>query len=161
MDSKLVVEQMSGRWKVKHPDMKPLAARAAELVAEFDQVDFEWVPRAENSHADRLANEAMDAAATVGWVAHLRCRGARAAGLRVEMRRAGSRVDRRPVGRRRRDAMPRCRRRTRRHHPHLAGSGGRAAASAGTASRPGSSSSGTARPPGVRRPGSPAARTSR
>ena len=63
MDSKLVVEQMSGRWKVKHPDMKPLAQRATALVAGFEQVDFEWVPRAENSHADRLANEAMDAAA--------------------------------------------------------------------------------------------------
>jgi ribonuclease H / adenosylcobalamin/alpha-ribazole phosphatase len=62
MDSRLVVEQMSGRWKVKHPDMKPLAQRAAALVGEFDRVDFEWVPRAENSHADRLANEAMDAA---------------------------------------------------------------------------------------------------
>jgi len=62
MDSKLVVEQMSGRWKVKHAAMKPLAARAADLVARFDRVDFEWVPRAENAHADRLANEAMDAA---------------------------------------------------------------------------------------------------
>ena len=62
MDSKLVVEQMSGRWKIKHPDMKPLANRASVLVAVFDRVDFEWVPRAENSHADRLANEAMDAA---------------------------------------------------------------------------------------------------
>ncbi|MET0866409.1 MAG: bifunctional RNase H/acid phosphatase [Nakamurella sp.] len=63
MDSKLVVEQMSGRWKVKHPAMRPLKDRAAALVGDFDQVDFEWVPRAENSHADRLANEAMDAAA--------------------------------------------------------------------------------------------------
>ncbi len=62
LDSKLVVEQMSGRWKVKHPDMKPLANRAAALVAGFDRVDFEWVPRAQNAHADRLANEAMDAA---------------------------------------------------------------------------------------------------
>ncbi len=62
MDSKLVVEQMSGRWKVKHPDMKPLAQRASALVGGFDRVDFEWVPRAANSHADRLANEAMDAA---------------------------------------------------------------------------------------------------
>jgi len=62
MDSKLVVEQMSGRWKIKHPDMKPLANRASALVAVFDLVDFEWVPRAENSYADRLANEAMDAA---------------------------------------------------------------------------------------------------
>ena len=63
MDSKLVVEQMSGRWKVKHPDMKPLVQKATALVGEFDRVDFEWVPRAENAHADRLANEAMDAAA--------------------------------------------------------------------------------------------------
>ena len=62
MDSKLVVEQMSGRWRVKHPDMKPLARAAAVLVTIFDRVDFQWVPRAENSHADRLANEAMDAA---------------------------------------------------------------------------------------------------
>ena len=62
MDSKLVVEQMSGRWQVKHPDMKPLARAAAALVTIFDRVDFQWVPRAENSHADRLANEAMDAA---------------------------------------------------------------------------------------------------
>ncbi len=63
MDSKLVVEQMSGRWKVKHPDMKPLARQAAALVEQFAEIDFEWVPRARNSHADRLANEAMDAAA--------------------------------------------------------------------------------------------------
>jgi probable phosphoglycerate mutase len=63
LDSKLVIEQMSGRWKVKHPSMRPLARRAAELVAGFARVEFEWIPRARNSHADRLANEAMDAAA--------------------------------------------------------------------------------------------------
>jgi broad specificity phosphatase PhoE/ribonuclease HI len=63
MDSKLVVEQMSGRWKIKHPDMQPLAERAKELAAGFARVKYEWIPRAENSHADRLANEAMDAAA--------------------------------------------------------------------------------------------------
>lgn len=63
MDSKLVVEQMSGRWQVKHPDMKPLARRAAELVRGFDAVELTWIPRAKNAHADRLANEAMDAAA--------------------------------------------------------------------------------------------------
>lgn len=60
MDSKLVVEQMSGRWKVKHPDMIPLARRAGELAEQFDSVRYTWIPRAENSHADRLANEAMD-----------------------------------------------------------------------------------------------------
>ncbi|RSM37231.1 bifunctional RNase H/acid phosphatase [Amycolatopsis balhimycina DSM 5908] len=62
MDSKLVVEQMSGRWKIKHPDMQPLAGRAKELAAGFSRVGYEWIPRAQNSHADRLANEAMDAA---------------------------------------------------------------------------------------------------
>jgi probable phosphoglycerate mutase len=63
MDSKLVIEQMSGHWKVKHPDMKPLAGRAAALVGRFAEVSFSWIPRERNSHADRLANEAMDAAA--------------------------------------------------------------------------------------------------
>ncbi|MBC7303865.1 MAG: bifunctional RNase H/acid phosphatase [Nocardia sp.] len=60
MDSKLVVEQMSGRWKIKHASMIPLAEQARALVAGFDRVSFTWIPRAENSHADRLANEAMD-----------------------------------------------------------------------------------------------------
>ncbi|MFC4603077.1 bifunctional RNase H/acid phosphatase [Rhodococcus kronopolitis] len=60
MDSKLVVEQMSGRWKVKHPAMIPLARQADELADRFDSVRYTWIPRAENSHADRLANEAMD-----------------------------------------------------------------------------------------------------
>ncbi|MFC8126386.1 bifunctional RNase H/acid phosphatase [Streptomyces sp. NPDC057302] len=60
MDSKLVVEQMSGRWKIKHPDMKPLAAEAARVFPPA-QVTYEWIPRAQNKHADRLANEAMDA----------------------------------------------------------------------------------------------------
>ncbi|MEU2254372.1 bifunctional RNase H/acid phosphatase [Nocardia xishanensis] len=68
MDSKLVVEQMSGRWKVKHAAMIPLADRARRLVAGFDRVSFTWIPRAQNSHADRLANEAMDDAALVGEV---------------------------------------------------------------------------------------------
>lgn len=60
MDSKLVVEQMSGRWKIKHPDMKPLAAEAAKILPR-SQVTYEWIPREKNKHADRLANEAMDA----------------------------------------------------------------------------------------------------
>jgi ribonuclease HI len=63
MDSKLVVEQMSGRWKVKHPAMQPLAAEAAVLVRELGPVRFEWVPRARNGRADALANQAMDAQA--------------------------------------------------------------------------------------------------
>ncbi len=63
MDSKLVVEQMSGRWQVKHPSMRPLARQAAQLAAGFDRISYEWIPRAQNGQADRLANEAMDAAA--------------------------------------------------------------------------------------------------
>jgi probable phosphoglycerate mutase len=63
MDSKLVVEQMSGRWQVKHPAMKPLFAQASGLVRRLAKVRFSWIPREQNGHADRLANEAMDAAA--------------------------------------------------------------------------------------------------
>src|ERR687895_1526765 len=63
MDSKLVVEQMSGRWKIKHPDMIPLAREARDVAAGFSSVRYTWVPRARNTRADRLANEAMDAAA--------------------------------------------------------------------------------------------------
>ncbi|MEU1258412.1 bifunctional RNase H/acid phosphatase [Streptomyces chartreusis] len=60
MDSKLVIEQMSGRWKIKHPDMKPLAFEASKVFP-ASQVTYEWIPREQNKHADRLANEAMDA----------------------------------------------------------------------------------------------------
>jgi len=63
MDSKLVVEQMSGRWQIKHPGLRPLAAQAAGLVRRFDSVVFRWVPRNQNARADALANAAMDAAA--------------------------------------------------------------------------------------------------
>jgi broad specificity phosphatase PhoE/ribonuclease HI len=61
MDSKLVIEQMTGRWQIKHPGLRPLAARAAELQAQFDEVSYQWVPRERNRHADALANQAMDA----------------------------------------------------------------------------------------------------
>jgi probable phosphoglycerate mutase len=62
MDSKLVVEQMSGRWKVKHPGLAELHQQARALASTFDGVTFGWIPRERNAHADRLANEAMDAA---------------------------------------------------------------------------------------------------
>jgi len=65
LDSKLVVEQMSGRWKVKHPDLAELHREGRRLASAFQHVTFSWVPREKNSHADRLANEAMDAAATL------------------------------------------------------------------------------------------------
>ncbi|WDZ84549.1 bifunctional RNase H/acid phosphatase [Micromonospora cathayae] len=63
MDSKLVVEQMCGRWQIKHPGLRPLAAEAAALVRRFDAVTFTWIPRERNRHADALANAAMDVAA--------------------------------------------------------------------------------------------------
>jgi probable phosphoglycerate mutase len=59
MDSKLVVEQMSGRWKIKHPDMMALGAKVQKLIAGKD-VEFVWIPREQNTLADALANKAMD-----------------------------------------------------------------------------------------------------
>jgi ribonuclease H / adenosylcobalamin/alpha-ribazole phosphatase len=58
MDSKLVIEQMAGRWKVKHPDMKPLALAAARLRPAT--VIWTWVPRELNKAADALVNRALD-----------------------------------------------------------------------------------------------------
>jgi ribonuclease H / adenosylcobalamin/alpha-ribazole phosphatase len=66
MDSKLVVEQMSGRWKVKHPDLRSLFEQAMAVATTFEQISYAWIPREENSHADRLANAAMDASADLG-----------------------------------------------------------------------------------------------
>lgn len=59
LDSRLVVEQMSGRWKIKHPDMAKLASEARDLLVGVPHV-YEWVPREQNKLADKLANEAMD-----------------------------------------------------------------------------------------------------
>ena len=58
-DSKLVVEQLSGRWKIKNPSMQELARRATKALPRH-RVTFQWVPRAQNAAADKLANEAMD-----------------------------------------------------------------------------------------------------
>ena len=60
MDSKLVIEQMAGRWGVKHANLKPLALRARALIPPQAEVRWTWIPRAENAHADRLANGALD-----------------------------------------------------------------------------------------------------
>lgn len=64
MDSKLVVEQMAGRWKIKHEDMRRLALAARDLVAERQtaggSVTYTWIPRASNAAADRLSNVGMD-----------------------------------------------------------------------------------------------------
>ena len=61
LDSKLVVEQMSGRWQIKHPDMREMAKRA-RAVFPPGQVTYTWVPRAQNTLADALVNEMIDAA---------------------------------------------------------------------------------------------------
>ncbi|MEJ5998522.1 bifunctional RNase H/acid phosphatase [Corynebacterium sp. H130] len=63
MDSKLVVEQMSGRWKIKHPDMKELALKAQQIARGFEQISYTWIPREKNKKADALSNVAMDACA--------------------------------------------------------------------------------------------------
>ena len=60
MDSKLVVEQMSGRWQIKHPDMRQLAKQAQAIARQLGAVRYTWVPRAQNGAADALANSAMD-----------------------------------------------------------------------------------------------------
>ncbi len=64
MDSKLVVEQMAGRWKIKHDDMRRLALQAQEIVRDIrgagGSVEFTWIPREQNRDADALSNVAMD-----------------------------------------------------------------------------------------------------
>jgi ribonuclease HI len=62
-DSLLLVQQMKGAYKVKHPGLVPLHARARLLAHQIGRVTFEHVGRAKNAHADRLANAAMDSAA--------------------------------------------------------------------------------------------------
>jgi probable phosphoglycerate mutase len=59
LDSKLVVEQMSGRWQIKHPAMRDLA-KVARAVIPAGQVTYTWVPRDQNGAADALVNEALD-----------------------------------------------------------------------------------------------------
>src|SRR6202161_3097113 len=57
---------MSGRGQIKHPAMHPLASRARAVARRLGRVSYEWVPRAQNAHADRLANQAMDEAKNDG-----------------------------------------------------------------------------------------------
>jgi probable phosphoglycerate mutase len=59
LDSKLVVEQMSGKWKIRHPEMRELALQAKKIHA-HELLTFVWIPRESNTHADRLVNEALD-----------------------------------------------------------------------------------------------------
>lgn len=64
MDSKLVVEQMSGRWKVKNEGMQDLFQSMQKSIGSR-KITFEWIPREQNGKADALANEAMDAEKSV------------------------------------------------------------------------------------------------
>ena len=66
MDSLLVVQQMRGLWRIKHPGLKDLAVRAATLLASFPERGIRHVPRAENAHADALANRGVDSATWEG-----------------------------------------------------------------------------------------------
>ena len=63
MDSKLAVQQMTGEWQVRHPDIRALAAQARTAFPRAGAVRYTWVPRAENKRADALANLALDDAA--------------------------------------------------------------------------------------------------
>lgn len=60
LDSMLIVEQLSGRWKVKHPAIRPLAARAHELLAGFERWSIRHERRESNRAADAMANLALD-----------------------------------------------------------------------------------------------------
>jgi ribonuclease HI len=60
-DSMLVIRQLEGAWKVKHANLRPLHARAVELLGEWPEVDLAHVPRAQNADADLLVNAALDA----------------------------------------------------------------------------------------------------
>jgi len=77
MDSRLVVEQMSGRWQIKDQALRSLAAAARDEARSLGPVSYVWVPRARNADADRLANQAMDAAAAAGPAGPQRDRGER------------------------------------------------------------------------------------
>lgn len=61
-DSELIAKQVNGQYKVKHADMKPLHAAALQVLGGFDAWTVRSVPRAQNSHADALVNQALDAA---------------------------------------------------------------------------------------------------
>ena len=53
-DSTLVVKQVNGEWKTKHPTLQPLRAKVCDLLAQFDDWSVQWIPRKENRRADEL-----------------------------------------------------------------------------------------------------------
>lgn len=66
LDSKLIVEQLHGRWKVKDAKLQPLWAAARRLLSGLDRWSARHVPRAQNHAADALANAAIDRAQAGG-----------------------------------------------------------------------------------------------
>ena len=60
MDSQLIIKHINGTYKVKHPNMKKLYNEVKELITEFENIKFVHIPRNKNTHADSLANKAMD-----------------------------------------------------------------------------------------------------
>jgi probable phosphoglycerate mutase len=60
-DSRLLIEQLAGRFRVKNPTLQRLHKQARDAAAAFDRIRYEHVPRERNTEADRLANEGVDA----------------------------------------------------------------------------------------------------
>ena len=60
LDSELVVRQLNGEYRVKHPSLRPLFQKARSLIDEFSSVDITHIPREDNKAVDRLANDALD-----------------------------------------------------------------------------------------------------
>jgi ribonuclease H / adenosylcobalamin/alpha-ribazole phosphatase len=63
MDSLLVIRQMEGKWRIRHPGLRPLALQAGALLARFRERTLRHIPREENGRADLLSNRAIDEAA--------------------------------------------------------------------------------------------------
>jgi ribonuclease HI len=61
MDSELVVKQLSGAYRVKHPGLIPLHAKAKALLRQFKHVEVKHVPRKDNAAADAVVNQVLDA----------------------------------------------------------------------------------------------------
>ena len=97
MDSKLVVEQMSGRWRIKDPNLQSLARSAQDLARQLGRVSYVWVPRERNARADRLANQAMDAAAGTGAGGTRGRPGRQRSGSIIEAAEAGESAEPAPV----------------------------------------------------------------
>ena len=70
-DSELVVKQIRGEYKVRHPDLVPLHAKASRLIGGFQRFEIAHVPRERNKDADRLVNRALNLAQGGGEVARV------------------------------------------------------------------------------------------